>query len=129
MRNRCICDENHTGPPANTTPIGNLGWRAFGKFCDEGGYGEDQTVLDQIEAMNETYQEDEYVPRQDEYNAITEWLETTAEEDAEWLTTRDAKVARRNEIHAEIDEEWLALADTIRDLVSDESYDAFLAAQ
>jgi hypothetical protein len=130
MRNRHICNENHTGPPANINLSPIAGWRAFGKFCDEGGYGTDQSVLDAIEALNEDYQEDEYVPRQTEAQAILDWLDTTREEDEAgvWAADRDAKAERFNEIGAEIDAIWCALADTIRDMVSDESYDEFISA-
>ena len=123
-----MCHENHTGPPANTTPVGTLGWSVYSSFVAEGGYGVDQTVLDEIEALNEAYQNDEYVPRQAEYDAITEWLDTTAEEDETWLAERNSKVARRSAIHAEIDVEWLAAADAARALVGDTAYDAFLEA-
>ena len=128
MKLRHMCHENHTGPPANTTPIGTLGWSVYSSFVAEDGYGVDQSVLDAIEALNEAYHDDEYIPRQTEYDAITEWLETTAEEDGTWLEERNAKVARRSEIHAEIDVEWLAAADAARVLVGDTAYDAWLDA-
>jgi hypothetical protein len=128
MRLRHLCHENHTGPPSNVK-IGNIaGWEVFGEFVAEGGYGVDQSVLDDIASLNEAYQDDEYLPRQAEAAALHAWFDTTQEVDGAWETDRAAKVARLAEINAEIDMEWCAVADAAYELVGDAAYDAFLDA-
>ncbi|MEE9455791.1 MAG: hypothetical protein V3W11_01415 [bacterium] len=121
------------------------GYYAFGDFVEGGGYGVDQTVLDQIEALNADYQENEFDPRQSEANDIYDWLNATHEIDdgsetetcstcnevhtmSEYESLRDVKVNRLNTLSGEIDDEWTALADTIRAMISDESYEEFLGA-
>jgi hypothetical protein len=144
-----MCREDHK-PSENVEPgkkIGEIaGYHAFGLFVEGGGYGVDQTVLDQIEVLNADYQENEFDPRQSEANDIYDWLNAThriADEGgpetcsicgevhtmSEYQSLRDAKVDRLNTLSGEIDDEWTALADTIRAMVSDESYEAFLAGQ
>ncbi len=145
---RNLCREDHK-PPANVEPekkVGEIaGYYAFGDFVDEGGYGVDQTILDQIEALNADYQENEFDPRQSEANDIYDWLNATHEINdeggtvtcstcndihtmSEYESLRDAKVNQLNTLSGEIDDEWTALADTIRAMISDESYEAFLGA-
>lgn len=146
---RNTCREDH-GPPPTSEPakkIGEIaGYRAFGLFVDGGGYGTDQDTLDEIEALNSDYQENEFDPRQSEADGIYEWLNSNHEIDdgsntvtcpicgevhtmSEYEAARDAKVDRLNELSSEIDDEWAALTDTIRAMVSDSSYKAFLDAQ
>jgi hypothetical protein len=126
--------------------IGEIaGYYAFGDFVDEGGYGTDQTTLDEIEALNADYQENEFDPRQSEANDIRDWLNTTHDIDdgtgtetcstcneihamSEYESLRDANVNQLNTLSGEIDDVWTALADTIRAMISDESYEAFLDA-
>ena len=97
---------------------------------DDGGYGVGSTVLDQIAAINEAYQDDEYLPRQTEAAAIYEWFDTTQEDDdaGEWKAARAAKVARLAEIDAELDVEWYDAADAVYALVGEDAYEAFLEA-
>jgi hypothetical protein len=145
---RNLCREDHQPPPAVEPgeKIGEIaGYHAFGDFVEEGGYGESQATLDQIEALNEAYQEDEFDPRQSEANDIYDWLDAKHEIDdgsetetcsicgeihtmSEYESLRDAKVNRLNTLSGEIDDEWTALADTIRGMISDDSYEEFLAA-
>lgn len=145
---RNLCREDHQ-PPANVDPLKKIGeiagYHAFGFFVDEGGYGTDQDTLDAIEALNADYQGNEFDPRQSEANDIYGWLNSTHEiEDgnntvtcpicgeghtmSEYESLRDDKVNRLNTLSAEIDDEWTALADTIRAMISDESYKAFIDA-
>ena len=145
---RNLCREDHR-PPPNVEPgekVGEIaGYHAFSVFL-EGDYGTDQDTLDEIEALNADYQENEFDPRQSEANDIYDWLNAThiiADEGdpepcsicgevhtmSEYESLRDAKVDRLNTLSGEIDDEWTALADTIRAMVSDESYEAFLAGQ
>lgn len=145
---RNLCREDHRPPPAvgPEEKIGAIaGYYAYGDFVDQGGYGTDQTTLDEIEALNADYQENEYDPRQSEANDIYDWLNGTheiadvgepepcsicgeAHTMSEYESLRDAKVNRLNTLSGEIDDEWTALADTIRGMISDESYEAFLDA-
>ena len=127
---RHMCHENHTGPPCSVK-IGNIaGWEVFGEFVADGGYGVDQSVLDNIDSLIKAYQDDEYLPRQTEAAAIHAWFDTTQEVDEAgvWEAARAAKVARLAEIDAEIDGEWCAVADAAYELVGDTAYDAFLEA-
>jgi hypothetical protein len=145
---RNLCREDHQ-PPANVEPLEKIGaiagYYAFGFFVEEGGYGTDQDTLDEIEALNADYQGNEFDPRQSEASDIYEWLNATHEIDdggntvtcpicgevhtmSEYESLRDVKVDRLNTLSAEIDDEWTALADTIRGMISDESYAAFLDA-
>lgn len=145
---RNVCRENHE-PPPNVDPdkkIGEIaGYRVFGLFVDEGGYGTDESTLAQIEALSENYWENEFKPRQLEANDIYDWLNATHYIDdgsetvtcsvcgiihtmPEYEALRDAKVVRLNELSSEIDAEWTALADIIRVMISDESYKEFLDA-
>lgn len=146
---RNLCREDHRPPPAvgPEEKIGAIaGYYAFGDFVDDGGYGTEQDTLDEIEALNVDYQENEFDPRQSEANDIYDWLNAThgiADEGgtvtcsicgevhtmSEYESLRDAKVNRLNTLSGEIDDEWTALADTIRGMISDESYEAFLGAQ
>ena len=146
---RNLCRENHQ-PPANVEPLEKIGeiagYHVFGLFLEGGGYGTDQDTLDEIEALNAEYRENEFDPRQSEANDIYGWLNATHEIDdgsntvtcpicgevhtmSEYESLRDAKVNRLNTLSSEIDDVWTALADTIRGMVSDESYGAFLDAQ
>jgi hypothetical protein len=146
---RNLCREDHQ-PPAYVDPLEKIGeiagYHAFGVFVEEGGYGTDQDTLDEIEALNVDYREEEFDPRQSEAGDIYEWLNATHEIDdggntvtcpicgevhtmSEYESLRDAKVNRLNALSSEIDDEWTALADTIRGMISDESYKAFLDAQ
>ncbi len=136
---RNLCHEDHTGPSALTYPenkIGSVaGYGAFAVFVDEGGYGEDQNTLAEIEDLNADFQDD-YDTLQAEADGIYEWLNTTFTIGpagmygtmAAYESARDAKVQRRNEIDAEVDETWCDLADTIRGMISDSSYEAYLEA-
>ncbi len=145
---RNVCRENHQ-PPPNVDPekkIGEIaGYRVFGLFVDEGGYGTDENTLSDIEALSEDYWENEFEPRQNEANDIYDWLNATHEIDdgtgvvtcpicgeahtmSEFQAMRDEKVDRLNTLSSEIDAEWTALADTIRAMISDESYKDFLDA-
>lgn len=145
---RNLCRENHQ-PPPNVEPgkkIGEIaGYSAFGVFVDEGGYGTPQSTLEEIEALNEEYQENEFDPRQSEANGIYDWLDATHEIDdgsgtvtcpicgevhtmSNYESLRDAKVNRLNALSGEIDAVWTALADNVRGMISDESYGAFLDA-
>ena len=146
---RNLCRENHQ-PPANVEPLEKIGeiagYHVFGLFLEGGGYGTDQDTLDEIEALNAEYRENEFDPRQSEANDIYGWLNATHEIDdgsntvscpicgevhtmSEYESLRNAKVNRLNTLSSEIDDEWTALADTIRGMVSDGSYKAFLDAQ
>lgn len=146
---RNLCREDHQ-PPANVEPIEKIGeiagYHVFGDFVDGGGYGTDQDTLDAIEALNTGYQENEFDPRQSEANDIYDWLNATHEIDggdntvtcpicaevhtmSQYESLRDVKVNRLNTLSSEIDDVWTALADTIRGMVSDESYKAFIDAQ
>ena len=146
---RNLCREDHQ-PPANVEPLEKIGeiagYYAFGVFVEEGGYGTDQDTLDAIEALNADYRENEFDPRQSEASDIYGWLNATHEIDdgdgsvtcpicgevhtmSEYESLRDVKVNRLNTLSSEIDDVWTALADTIRGMVSDESYGAFLDAQ
>jgi hypothetical protein len=146
---RNLCREDHQ-PPANVEPLEKIGeiagYHAFGLFLEGGGYGTDQDTLEEIEALNAEYQESEFDPRQSEANGIYDWLNATHEIDdgsntvtcpicgevhtmSEYQSLRDVKVNRLNTLSSEIDDEWTALADTIRAMISDGSYSAFLDAQ
>jgi len=127
--------------------IGEIaGYHAFGLFVDQGGYGTSQATLEEVEALNDDYQANEFDPRQSEASDIYAWLDATHEIDdgsnsvtcpicgephtmAAYQSLRDTKVNRLNTLSAEIDDEWTALADTIRAMISDKSYEAFLDAQ
>ena len=143
---RNLCREDHR-PPQNVEPgekVGAIaGYYAFGDFVEEGGYGTDQGTLDEIEALNADYQEDEFDPRQSEANDIYDWLNAPHEiadggetvtcsicgevhTMSEYESLRDDKVNRLNTLSGEIDDAWTALADTVRAMISDESYEAFL---
>ena len=145
---RNLCREDHR-PPPNVEPekkVGEIaGYYAYGDFVDQGGYGTDQTMLDEIEALNADYQENEFDPRQSEAIDIYDWLNGThaiadggdtvtcsicgeVHTMSEYESLRDAKVDALNTLSSEIDDEWTALADTIRAMISDESYEAFLDA-
>ena len=142
---RTSCLENHQ-PPANVPAcrkIGTVaGYSAFGGFLDGGGYGEDQTAIDQISDWNVGYQTT-FDELQDSANTIWAWLDATHEisnEDcpfcgyphddmATWTLERDDKVADLRYLDGEIDDEWNELADMCRALVSDTAYEAFLADQ
>ena len=146
---RNTCRENHAPPPTGEPgkKIGEIaGYGVFSLFVDGGGYGTDQGTLDEIEALNSDYQQNEFNPRQSEADGIYEWLDATHEIDdgsntvicpicgeahtmSEYEAARDAKVDRLNELSSEIDDKWTALTDTIRAMVSDASYEAFLDAQ
>jgi hypothetical protein len=143
---RCECREDHTPPLEVPTKekIGTIaGYEAFGGFIDGGGYETDQSVLDQIAALNEAYQDDEFDPRQTEATSIWNWLKAVHEIDDGTSTTacsycsavhtmsqfesaRDTKLDRLTTLGAEIDDEWCAVCDTIRGMVSDDSYQAYL---
>ena len=72
------CWENHRPPPnvPEKRKIGTIaGWELFSVFSDNGGYGVSQSILDDIADLVETYQNDEFTPRQDEANEIWDWLE------------------------------------------------------
>jgi hypothetical protein len=146
---RNLCRENHK-PPPNVNPgekIGEIaGYSVFGDFVEGGGYGTPQSTLAEIVALNEAYQEDEFDPRQSEANDIYAWLKDTHYIDdgsgtvtcpicgevhtmSEYESLRDGNVNRLNELSSEIDDEWTALVDTIRALISDESYSEFLDAE
>jgi hypothetical protein len=148
LTERNLCRENHE-PPPNVEPgkkIGVIaGYRIFGIFVDDGGYGTDEDTLAQIEALSEDYLEQEFDPRQTEANGIYDWLNATHEIDhgdgsiicpicgeahtmSEYESMRDEKVDRLNTLSSEIDDKWTALADDIRAMISDESYKAFLDA-
>jgi len=136
---RKFCQEDHTGPAELTYPENKIGspWTGYGAFSlfVADGYGEDQTTLDAIAALNATFRAD-FDTFQAEADGIYEWMlalhtigpggefETKAALRAE----RDAKTARAVEIFAEITGKWNALGDTIRDMVSDEHYADFIAA-
>ncbi len=143
---RNLCREDHQPPPTIEPgkKIGEIaGYSVFGDFVEGGGYGTPQSTLDEIEAMNEEYQANEFDPRQSEANGIYEWLDDTHMIDdgsetvtcpicgevhtmSEYESLRDTKVNRLNTLSAEIDDEWTALVDTIRAMISDESYSEFL---
>lgn len=137
------CEENHLENPAGGPRIGDIaGWSLFGKFC-EGDYGVSQSVLDQIAAINEEYQEDHYLPQQAAAAEIHEWLNSRHVCDdgsavttcpicdvvhtmAEFQAMRDAKVNGLHAISAAIDAAWCERADTIRALIGDAAYTAYL---
>jgi hypothetical protein len=143
---RLPCEENHYANPAGGPSIGEVaGWSLFSLFC-EGDYDVDQSVLDQIAAINTAYQQNEYAPRQAAKAAIQAWLGSrhVCDDGSETVTCpicgvihtmpefeamRDAKVAALHTISADIDEEWNARADSIRALIPDASYSAYLDDQ
>lgn len=143
---RNLCREDHN-PPAGV-PVGEkigtiAGYEGFGQFIDDGGYGTPQTTLESMEDMNAEYQENEYDPRQEEASGIYEWLNAVHQIDdgtgtitcsycgiahtmSEYESMRDDKVARLNDISAEIDEEWCELVDAMRAMVSDGAYESYM---
>ncbi|MGD8719908.1 MAG: hypothetical protein PVH29_13945 [Candidatus Zixiibacteriota bacterium] len=143
---RNACREDHTGPVAvpEGEKIGMIaGYECFGLFLDDGGYGTSQATLDEMEDMNEDYQDNEFDPRQTEASAIYAWLKATHEIDngsnseycyycsdyhtmAEYEALRDAKVDRLNELSDEIDDEWCDLVDEIRAMISDDAYEDYM---
>lgn len=143
---RNLCRENHN-PPAGIPEgekIGTIaGYEGFGQFISDGGYGTPESILDEMDAMNAEYQENEYDPRQTEASSIYEWLNAVHQIDdgsnteectycndyhtmAEYEATRDAKVERLNELGAEIDAEWCDLVDAMRAMVSDGAYEDYI---
>ena len=139
------CIEDH-GPPPTVPPaekIGDVaGYGAFTLFLGDGAYGLDQTTIDTIEGWNENFQANEYDPRQEEANAIRDWINGrhVIETDpcpccgeyhatmAAWEAERDDMLADLHEINEEIDAVWADLTDDIRALVPDEDYSDFLDA-
>jgi hypothetical protein len=148
LTERNLCREDHQ-PPPNVEPaekIGTIaGYGVFTVFVDEGGYGTDQATLDDIEVLSDDFRENEFDPRQAEANEIYDWLNATHEIDdgsgnvicpicgkvhsmSEYQSMRDTKVNRLNTLSTEIDDAWADLADTVRAMISDESYAAYLDA-
>ena len=146
---RCVrgtCRENHIPSPGipESEKIGTVaGYEGFGQFIDDGGYGTDQSVLDQMEDMNEEYQVNEYDPRQSEASDIYGWLNAIHDIDdetgtttclycnvihtmAEYESTRDTEIDRLNELSGEIDDEWCTLVDEMRGMVSDDAYEDYM---
>ena len=136
---RKFCQEDHTGPAELTYPENKIGspWTGYGAFSlfVADGYGEDQTTLDAIAALNATFRAD-FDTFQAEADGIYEWMQILHtivsggdfETMAACETERDAKVARRNTIDATIDWAWNELTDTIRAMITDEHYADFMAA-
>jgi hypothetical protein len=143
---RNICREDHnppTGVPEGEK-IGTIaGYEGFGQFIDDGGYGTPQSVLEDMEVLNDEYQENEYDPRQEEASSLYAWLNAVHGMDdgtgvitcsycgiphtmSEYESMRDAKIVRLNEISAEIDEEWCELVDAMRAMVSDSAYESYI---
>lgn len=138
------CLENHTNPPTALTDghpkIGTkAGWTAFSEFAAD-GYGVDQSVLDQIAAMNVTYQEDEYTPRQEEANAIHDLLDTvhildanpcpvcgvTHYDRAGYINWEATQWGRLNGINHEIDLKHAQLRQACFNLIGQTKYDEFV---
>ena len=143
---RHTCSENHEkhASVSHERCIGKrAGYGIFGDFVEGGGYGVDQSVIDQIETWNTEYRENEYDPRQEEANEIHDWLETAHEVDEEDCTycgephqnmlefqiERDAKIARLFELDVEIEYIYNGITDSIRALIDNDYYCAFLADQ
>ena len=143
-KQECICEDNHgyspTVPPEDA--IGRrVGYGVFTRFLGNGGYNEEQSVLDEIATNNGEFQLNEHDPRQAEADSINNYLKAAheiSENDCPYCekphydkptfrTERNEKVARGLEIDAEITWEWLSVHDTSRDLISDEGYNAYLA--
>ena len=137
---RKLCHENHTGPAEMTYPENKIGapWVGYGVFTlflDDGAYGEDQTVIDAINDLNEDFR-DTYDQLQAEADGIYEWVKTTFtigqgqtyETMEAFNTAAEAKAERRLEIDAEIEEAWRDSANIARALISDDAYDDFLEA-
>ncbi len=146
MTQHKTCRENHGDPPSEITAghrrLGMVGgWSAFKGFIDGGGYGQDQSVLDQIASMNATYQEDEYTPRQEAANAIWDSLNSihTADNNpcpicgethvnrAGFATWRNSQIQQINTLGSQVDSKWCKLCDDIYALVGQTSYEAYLA--
>ena len=139
------CWENHRPPPnvPEKRKIGTIaGWELFSVFSDNGGYGVSQSILDDIADLVETYQNDEFTPRQDEANEIWDWLEAVHNLDPgdntvtcgycgethtyeQSIDIRNTKIARLSELGEQIDEEWCNLSDIIRDNINSDSVDAY----
>jgi hypothetical protein len=95
-----------------------------------------------MEDMNEEYQANEYDPRQSEASDIYGWLNAIHDIDdatgttctycnvihtmAEYESTRDTEIDRLNELSGEIDDEWCALVDVMRGMVSDDAYEDYI---
>jgi len=143
---RHTCSEDHE-KHASVSPERAIGKRAgygiFGDFVEGGGYGVDQSVIDQINDWNTSYRENEYDPRQEEANGIHDWLETRHEVDGEACTScneahgdmasfqdeRNDKIARLFELDVEIEAIYNGIADDIRALIDNDYYCAFLDDQ
>ena len=139
------CLENHTNPSAEITQghkaIGIFaGWSAFQGIINAGIYGLSQSVIDQINDWNDTYQQDEYIPRQEEFNQIDDDLNSvhtcnndpcpicgeTHVNDSGYRDYEALKLERAAEIFMEIDLAHATLRAACRQLITDSQYDAFI---
>lgn len=147
------CDNNHAKPPPEcVTPLphGNkigheAGWRLYGRFIDQKGFGADQSLLDYIEGVNGDYQQTQYLPRMEAARAIYTWLDfdhVIAEPDdpeticpvcgiqhdaMQFEDMRVEKDALLCALDSGIDGEWRLREAQLRILIPNDSYNAFLA--
>lgn len=138
---RKTCQENHTGPVELTYPQNRIGapwtgYACFTAFVAGGGYGVDQTVLDTIASTNATYQA-QYDDLQAEADLIYAWFNTEftigSGGDFETMAAYEAAAAMQEgdwfAISAEVAALWRGYCNTLRALVGDTAYAAFLADQ
>ncbi len=128
-----LCREDHI-PPAFKPPlpdkIGEVaGFQVLGMFLSLGGFGCDDQTMDTIRQISEDYLETEYTPRYEEAATIHEWLNATHDVDdpGEFKTLVQQKLARLNEISAEIDAVWADRALDAWALIPEASREAYLA--
>lgn len=128
-----LCREDHIPPafkPALPDKIGEVaGFQILGMFLSLGGFGCDDETMDTVRQISEDYLEDEYTPRYDEAAAIHEWLNATRDvvDPSEFEVLVQEKIARLNEISAEIDAIWADRALDAWVLIPEESREAYLA--
>jgi hypothetical protein len=143
-----LCREDHSPPPTQPPiddKIGEVaGFQVLGLFLSLGGFDCPQAIMTEIQSMNAEYQTDEYLPRYEEAAAIHDWIDATHDvynegEDPpdcpvcgsphnteEFRALVQEKLARRNEISAEIDAIWAEYALDAWEMVPEASRDAYL---
>ncbi len=143
-----ITTKDHIPPPfvpPLTDKIGEVaGFRVLGLFFALGGFDCPSETEATINALNDDYLENEYLPRYVEAKGIWEWLDAVhyiyepAEAPVDCPTcgfphNHDEfkalaldKCARLNEISAEIDAIWVELAETAWVMVPEDSRQDFI---
>ncbi len=144
-----ICREDHIPPPYEpplSDKIGEVaGFQVLGMFLSLGGFGCPGDVMAQIRQLSADYEVNEYAPRYAEAAGIHDWLDATHDVYAAGEVPRNCpvcgfphnvqefralvqeKLARRNELSAQIDAIWADLALEAWVLIPQPSRDAYLA--